>query len=432
MPRLLLIGLLSLLGISGLFSGNGLGITQAQAAPVAETDPLNSSGLAHLMMQALQEHPQLQMAEQAYLAAKARIKAASALPDPLLTAGIRNVGINKFTIGTEPMSGAGASLQQNFPNPAKLSLMEQIAYRQSLQLEQAWHLQRRQIRRQIQISYFALIENQKAQAINAEIQALFKALQATAEAYYKLGKIPQKEIWRIKTERSRLDLQLQELKQQYLLKQNQLRQDLGWREPQIADLALTGLKFSHPPLPALATLETHLKTHPLWLQQNQGVLETELQVELAKSQLSPDYMLMGGLTQRGLLDPVWELRGGMTLPIYAKDKQEPEIEAARLKHVAQQFKLDQTQQILLQELNQAWIQIQESRRQQALYTQQLIPERRLVFEAALALFPVGQSDLLELIQEISKLLRDQRENLALALQEYKALSDLQYLTGVNG
>lgn len=400
------------------------------APPTTSLAPFINSHLEQLITDALQQHPQLQMAKQAYLAAKARIPAARAVPDPVLTAGINNMGINKLTIGTEPMSGVGASIQQNYPNPVKLEMLERVAYRQSLQLEQDWHLQERQLRRQIQKRYFGLLENQQAQSINLEIQQLFKALQETASAYYALGKVPQKEVWRIKTERSQLDLQLLNLKQEQALLLNQLRQELGWIELQADTLQLKQQAFSHPALPEFKTLEARLTQHPLWQQQSELLHEREHQLALAQAQASPDYMIMGGLTQRGLLEPSWELQGGMSLPIYIKEKLEPEIEGARLAQAAQQFQLEQTRQTLLQALHQSWIQIRESRRQQVHYQQQLIPEARLVFEAALALFPTGQADLLELIREISQLLRLQGENLGLSLQEYEALSDLEYLAGV--
>lgn len=386
----------------------------------------SSTELHALVQQALMHNPEIKAAEQSYLSAQAKIRASRALPDPVLSGGIRHVGLNKFTLGQEPMTGLGVMMQQNYPNPLKLDLKELLAYRQSLQLEQAWHLQECKLKMQVQSQYFMLLENRQELEINQEIQDLIKLVQKAVETYYKVGKVHQKDIWQVKTQRSRLEQQELELQRKQSLILNDLHQLLGWpqAQPELQEQVFPEIK-----IPQKFDVQTSFQAHPLWRQEYETLLIKELDIELAKAQLNPDYMLSGGLTNRWNLEPLWELRAGMTLPIYADEKQKPLINAASEAHQSQRYKLLQTEHLFQQQVQEAWIQIQENSKQHQLFTQQLIPEARLSFDATLAAYMVGSSSLLQVSQNLTDLLRYRQEDLALQLKQYQAIIQLEYFTG---
>lgn len=378
------------------------------------------------------QHPELQAAKQQWQAAQARIRAASALPDPQLTGGVRNVGVNTFTLGQEAMSGVSVMLQQNYPAPQKLRLKELLAYRETRRLEQLWHLKQRELRLQLAQVYLQWIESQQALKINGEMQQLLEPVQRTAEAYFKLGKVRQEDVWRVKTERSRLENRALELQRQLQTRRVQIWRLLGASAAHSANAKLVGQTFPQPrsgQIPSRTELASHLDQHPRLRGQEEALVKADLQRQLSRAQEEPDFLLAGGLTQRLSLDPLWEIKGGMTLPIYGQEKIQPEIKARQFQYQAQLQEVENTRQELAAKLDENWILATETQRQQALYHQQLLPEARLTFDASLASYTVGQSDMLRVLQSLASLLQVRREDLSLKRQYLQALSQLEYLSG---
>jgi outer membrane protein, heavy metal efflux system len=381
--------------------------------------------LNQLLARAQATSPELLSRQRKYQAAQRKAQAARALPDPQLSGGMRNVGIGRFTIGSEPMSGASLALQQNYPNPQKLDIKQAIADRQALLLVLDWQWQQKKIRRDIQQHYFKALQQRQTQRVLAEMGHWYALLQKIVETRYQVGKVPLQDVWQVKLRRSELEQQNLVLAQAEQLHWTALRQTLGWPENFQVPSGQT-----YPVIPALPLLSPTLpdRRHPeLGLQR----LQTELsrwELKMAEAELESDYFISGGMTQRVTLEMIWELRAGMTLPIYEETKNKPLIDAAELQMQSAEANALAVAQRLQSQWETAYIQWQYSQRQQSLYTDQILPEAKASVESALAAYQGGQRDVAQVIESIARWLGYQEQWLALQAQGYVALSELEYLT----
>lgn len=394
------------------------------AAPDREQSHTIHDELSQLIQVAHQHRPDLQAADYALQSLRQKKPASRALPDPNLMIGLRNVGFTQLSIGEEAMSGQGIKVQQKYPHPEKLNLREALAQNKIDQAHVQWQEKRAQLKLQIQTTYFQLLETQHALSINREIQALYLPLHNAVESYYKVGKVHQQDVWQVKVQRSKIEQQALELQRQKQLRLIELKKLLGWPEQ------LPKLQFPRFP-EQLITIPPQGKVSliPLWQLSQAQLQAAMIKHDLAKTLANPDFSLSGGVTQRLTLEPLWEIQWGMTLPIYQDEKIKPEILAAKAEILEYKQLLKQTEQNILHKAANAVIDIQESQRQYRFYTHQLLPETRLSFDASLAAYIVGKSDVTQVIQNLRNYWQFQMEALRLKKLEYLAFNQLEYFSG---
>ena len=381
--------------------------------------------LQDLVNQAFAHSPDLLAKQLLYESAQQRARAARTLPDPQLSGGIVNAGIGHLTLGTEPMSGSSVALQQNYPNAQKLEVKQLLADQRARVLVFEWQWQQQKLRREIQEHYFKAIKQRQSQRLLSEMARWYTLLQKISETRYQVGKVPLQEIWKIKLRRSDLERQALVLSQAEALHWIELRQSLGWpanfQVPSVESYPVLSQGLSPAP-----TLPEGLEPMELRWQRLQSERAT-LEVQMGKAEQSSDYFVMGGVTQRGTFEAMWELKAGMTLPIYGQSKNEPLIGAAR-----QELKVSEAkEQVALQRIKSQWqsayTQWQYAQRQQALYTRQILPEAKASVDTALAAYQGGQANASQVIESIAGFLSDQQQILELEAQRYLALSEMHYL-----
>lgn len=399
--------------------------TASASAAVSQNKAATQTTLQRLL-QSRQQHPALQAAAAEIAALRARLPAASALPDPMLSTSIAHVGVNRWTLGIEPMSNIGLMLEQAYPHPIKLQLREQQAYRQLLAAENRRQVLDRQLRQQVIVAYLALVRNHQSLRLNAELQQQLKQLESLTAAYVSLGQLPQEALWQLKQEQSQLQNQALALQGEQAESTHQLYE--------ITQLSLPGdqpLVFpTRNNLPAaLQPLQAGLTQHPQRLQQAQQRVLAELDLAQAEAALSPDFVLAGGLSNRLVLEPMWELRFGLTLPAYSAQKQLPEIAGARHALSSRAADEENLERQLQRQLAQSWSRQQIADQQRQLYQQELLPAARQRMEASLARFASRQVPLAEVLERLRDWLQLQQEALSAESQYYEAWANLEYLSG---
>src|SRR4030067_206483 len=93
--------------------------------------------LDDLVRTALERNPRLKALGHVAEAQKFRIAPEKALPDPVLSFGIKNMGIDRWTVGQEVVSGVGVSVAQAIPFPGKLRLKGEMATQRALQADES-------------------------------------------------------------------------------------------------------------------------------------------------------------------------------------------------------------------------------------------------------------------------------------------------------
>lgn len=399
-----------------------LAATPSAARPVSTTD----ASLSQLLAQTAAQHPALQAAGAEIAALRARLPAATALPDPMLSTSIAHVGLNRWSLGEDPMSNIGVMLEQAYPHPIKLQLRELQAYRRLLVAESSRQNLARALRQQVILDYLSLARLNQSLRLNAELQQQLKQLDSLVAAYVSLGQLPQEALWELKLAQSQLQNAALSLQGQRADSSHRLREASGLSLPPDQPAAFPVL--SKPPAD-LAALQQALAAHPQQLEQAHQRELAELDLAQAEAALSPDFVLAGGLSNRLMLEPMWELRFGLTLPAYSAQKQLPEIEAARHDLSSRSAGEHRLRRELLRQLEQNWSRQQIADQQRQLYRTQLLPAARQRMEASLARFASRQVMLTEVLERLRDWLDLQQETLMAESQYYEAWAELEYLSG---
>ena len=101
-------------------------VSPARSLSQAVEPPVDTV-LARLTTQALAANPTLQANQASARAATNRIRAAGALPDPMLSAGVMNLALPRFAFRESDFTEVDLELSQEFPWPGTLGARTQAA-----------------------------------------------------------------------------------------------------------------------------------------------------------------------------------------------------------------------------------------------------------------------------------------------------------------
>ncbi len=387
----------------------------------------SAEGLNDWLAAADAHHPALRGAARQVQAAEARVAGAGALPDPSLEAGLTNEGFGRLSLGSAMMSQLMVEASQMIPFPAKLYLQQTEARFNVEQAQVQARLQRLDIHSQVRQAWYgwaAVAEEQRLQQASLQWLAL---IDATARSYYRLGKGEQLSLIRLQTDRANLADELLRLEQEVHHFTVRLQELSGWSLPLPAQAP--GL----PPLPAppaLDQLEVALhQTAPQLAQLRVRIQERVIGEQQAVAELYPDFMVAGGVSHRGPLEGMWQLRVGATLPLYAAQKQIPQQQAAAHDVAAAQAELEAQTQALRGTLHrdyQQWVTV----RQRGQHLQQTVmPLQSLERDSALAAFTTGKLSLEGVLERHRQLLETQIRAVSLTLSGWEAHNRILLLTG---
>lgn len=140
-------------------------------------------------------------------AARARVAPAGTRPDPMLTAGVRNLPISSPSLSSDEMTMSTAGVGQTVPYPGKLRLRTRVATAESRAAEARSAEARLAVVRQVTGAYYTLAGERLVLDAVARRQQLATALLPVVEARYSAGTAPQADVV---TTRSEIALLAQE------------------------------------------------------------------------------------------------------------------------------------------------------------------------------------------------------------------------------
>jgi outer membrane protein TolC len=97
----------------------------------APTTPARDTLLARLTAEAIAASPSLQQSRALARASEARVQAAGALPDPMLSAGVMNLTLPRFAFKQSDFTEVDVELSQEFPWPGTLGARTRVAEAQA-------------------------------------------------------------------------------------------------------------------------------------------------------------------------------------------------------------------------------------------------------------------------------------------------------------
>jgi outer membrane protein TolC len=378
--------------------------------------------LEALVAEALVRNPDLQAAEAAVTAARARPDQARALPDPMLSVTYTNDGWSP-TLGQRDMTTLGFLWSQDLPFPGKRRLRGEITSLEADAAAQQVERARLSLTAAVERAYCGLVLARDLLDLVGEQEETWKEIEQVTRARYAVGQGAQQDVLRVQVEVTRIEQRRAEQQTEVEIRLAELNR-LRDRPPAtpIDTTAHLGPRSVEEGLPeAIARLterSPELKSAGLGLERDR------LAVALANKEFKPDLSVQAGYMNRGGLDPMWQAGVGVSLPVSRKKRQGAVAEAeARLRESERR-----TQSLGLQlrfRTEERLAQLRSAERIADLYGNGIIPQDQMSVQAAIANYQVGRVPFIAVLEALSTLYGDRTTYLRLLASHEKVRASLE-------
>jgi len=366
----------------------------AEQAPPVET----------LVAMALERAPSLAAQRARLEAARAAVPAAGALPDPMIEFEYRAAGFPRYTIGSDPMSMAGASVRMPLLSPGRRRASRAVAEAEVRVREASAEAVSRELVAQVPSQYARLYAlDREAETLDAA-EEIVDMLAATAESRYAAGEADQATILRAQLERTRLEERRDDVAAERSVVvatlNRLLDQPAGTPIGRVASLPDPG-----PPLlpveaaavpveaarhaPEVAVLEAELRV-------------TERRLSASREELRPSWSVGTGFYWQGGTDRVVNLSVGIELPFWKKTKQQPLIAAAEHERDAARRAIEDAQAEARAEAERLLAEWTNASDQLTRYREAIIPQSSATLDAARASYLGGREDFTGVLEEFRR------------------------------
>jgi cobalt-zinc-cadmium efflux system outer membrane protein len=407
-----------------------------QVAPTQEGHE-HSQGVASLqdlLTEAERNNPQIQAARNGWESAKQLPSQVSTFPDPQFTVQQVNVGSPRPFAGYTNSDFAyfGLGVSQDFPYPGKLRLRGEMAKRDADVMQQQYESALRAVRVGVKAAYFQLSYLSKTLGILESDGQLLEQVEKAADARYRSGMGNQHDLLQAQLEQTKL---LREINMHHLevaKTQARIKQLLNRSQtsPDIeaADLPETALPYSFDELLSAAKGQ-----NPAIAGAQKMVEKANLQIDLARKDFYPDFNLqsMWQRTDPAQFRAYYMLSFSARIPIYRSRKQRPELAQAEIDLNRSRNEVEvQTQQISF-ELRTEYETAQKAAELLKIYGEGLLPQARAGFEAGVAAYQNNRQDFQALLASFLDVLHLDEEYWRSAADRETALARLEELTGLS-
>ncbi len=389
--------------------------------------------LSQLLVEAERANPELAAARARVAAAEARISQAAALDDPMAEIGIVNAPLSPLSLRREDMTMQMIGLSQRFPFPGKRALRRDVAASDASSLVAAAGDTRDQILREITLNYEELAATDAELGVVTSLYSAVEDYLNVAEARFTVGSATQSDVLQAESQRVRLRQQQLELQRRRIEWQAALGQLTGRDSNSEAIIAMSQ-RLRAPP-PPLAELIANSPQRPRAVSLTEDSARARKQIDLARREYYPDVdvKLNYGRRERALdnmpRDDMVSLTFGVNLPIWRKQRLQPQVAEARAMLAEKEAMLRGLQLETVAELTKRHAVASQARRSVTLYDTELLPAAEATVDSALASYRVGRVDFLTLLETRMRLFEAQMSRVSAVSEHNRARADIDYLAG---
>ncbi len=393
--------------------------------------PGEKSELKKLIDEAIRRNPEILAAQKKLEAARQRPAMEASLPDPMFSAGYAAVGgpLPGQGLGREPMARLGFMASQSLPAAGKRDLRSRIALKDAGAAEQEyWQVQLSVVAR-VKTAWHTLHHTYAMLDLVAANRVLTERMLKVAEARYAVGKASQADLLKAQTQLTLLEA-----------KSTKLEQEKHSREAEVNALLTRGLDTPVPRPPEMVGVENTVSLaqlmeqaqgwSPLILREQRNVERTQLALNLARKEGSPDYTVSAGYYNMGAMPPLFEARLDFNLPFFTRARQRAAVAEQASSLEAARRGYQATGNTLMFRIKNDYLMSGASWRLLRIYSTTLIPQATLTVESSMAAYETGQVDFTTLLTNLMTLL-DAEQSYHEALMDYHiSLVRLEEMTGM--
>jgi cobalt-zinc-cadmium efflux system outer membrane protein len=407
------------------------GPASAVSTPLEVND---SALLSSLVVEALENNPEIRAAQRERDAASERIGPAEALDDPVLEAGLVNAPLSSSPLNREDMTMKMIGLSQRLPFPGKRGLRKDVAAQDAHSVGHGYQETMNRVVRDIKAAYFDLGLVDERTRLVEKNKLLLEDLLHIAETHYGVGLGSQADALKAQTQVSRMLDELLKLARERPTVEAELIRALG-RSANTAIPAPEPPQLQEENLNLDSLRETAMAQRPQLLALQSIVARNEKAADLARRNYYPDFDVRLAYGQRdNMLDgsrrpDMVTLTVAVNLPVWRENKLAPRVaEALAQRDQAESLYQAQRNEVaaaLRQQIALAEQNLQSAR----LYRTAILPQARLTVESALAAYRVNRVDFLTLLDNQMTVF-NYEISLVTAMAGYnKALAEIDLLIG---
>lgn len=359
-------------------------------------------------------------------AARERVRPAGALPDPTLEVMLQNVDFPRWTVGEEDMSMIGPQLSQGIPFPGKRGARRRVAQAEVVVQEHELEHLHRQVAQSLRTAYARLYALDRERRSLGAGRELLTMLAATVRGRFSSGSADAEAALKARLVVARLEERLDDLVAE--------RADVTAGIEALIDDASGMMQAEVDSLPAVSV--PSLPWTPMVAEGSGEVVVRLAEIEVAERKLRaagierwPDFMAGAGLGLRGDRDPVVTLKLGLDLPLWSASKQGPRVRAAAQELMAARASLREVQAAARAEAARLEAQWLRSTQQIARYSETLVPQSSLTFDAARSNYLAGRGDFAAVIEDLGMWLEARSGLAAREAERYSTWAALQTVLG---
>jgi len=399
------------------------------ATAVASEAPLT---LAEAVKHALDKNPEVQLLQHRLRATDAKAKQAPYLEDPQIALQLGGVPLSNPTSFNQADTNS-IGIRQMIPFFGKLGLKEKIAQREVNIVEQELRAKEREIISMVKMAYADLFMAERSIEILREQLEILRVVIGATEARYRVGRVPQQDVFKAQLEQSQILNQLIVAEEEITVATVKLNTAM-YRPPRTpiqvpADLTLPDSSFTDSALDDLA-----LANRPELRGAEREIERAEITHELAeRNRKYPDFML-GWDYMRMPTDMKKDRYGAMvniTIPFspWTAGRRNYEVEESLAEIRAARANRDAMRNVTLREVSQSQAKVQAARRSITLLNEGLLTQAELSFRSAMAAYQTGRVEFVALL-EAQRALREARMGYYKATVGFlQNLADLERVIG---
>ncbi len=334
-----------------------------------------------LVAAALETHPTLARMRAEAAAARERIAPASALPNPMLMAGLRDKQVDLRD--DEMMTMYMVGISQTLVRPDKREARHNAAELEAQVVEKQLDSARAEIERDGMLAWYELVIADAQLDATAQVREMIDAVVAATRVRYEVGNAMQADVIRAQLQGSDLDHETLRLKGTRRAAATRLLSLLGLPlDTDVPHVTMPSGNFQVVP-------DTTWRNHP-----GVGALEAEVaraeeEIALARLELRPDVDLEAQYGHRVSARDMFSVTARIELPLRAKQTIEPRVREAILRRDAAKNRIDELKRELAQRSAEAVVAHEEATNQMKFHHEVLVPQAQLAFESTLAAYQTG-------------------------------------------
>jgi len=399
------------------------------APATLHAQPRARMALAEIVAEALAKSPEIAAAERRLDAARQRPAQERSLPDPVLSAGYDAAGRPwpGAGLGSEPTANIGVMVSQELPYPGKRDLRGAIASREADAEGQQVDAVRLSVTARVKQAYYRLAYTYAAGEALARNRDLLETLVKVSETRYGVGQAAQQDVIKAQTQLTILQLQLERLGRERLVREAELNALLARRPAtpvgQPDDLQLTDFE------PSIDDLVGAANAHAPLLRRDAVLIDrAQLGLDAARKDYKPDFAVSGGYYYMGEMPPMYAFRFDVRIPLQRSRRNAAVAEQVNNVEAAQRS-LESARLDVQARLQEDLAIASASARLARLYRESVLPQARLALESSMASYQTGRVDFLSVLTSFGTVLEYEISYYDELASFHAAVSRLEELTG---